>query len=143
MANLALIMNINREELEKEFSFKTSRSGGKGGQNVNKVETKVELLWEFMQSALFTELEKEKIANRLANRINKENIFQVVAEEERTQLRNKEIAIKRTLHLISEGLKEVKPRKPSKPSKASVRKRLDDKRKQALKKINRGGGFDY
>nr|MBC7611650.1 aminoacyl-tRNA hydrolase [Pseudopedobacter sp.] len=136
-------MNISREELEKEFTYRTSRSGGKGGQNVNKVETKVELIWDFTQSALFTDLEKEKIANRLSNRINKENIFQVVAEEERTQLRNKEIAIKRTLHLINESLKEVKPRKPSKPSKASVRKRLNDKRQQALKKINRGGGdFD-
>jgi ribosome-associated protein len=143
MANLALIMNINREELEKEFTYRTSRSGGKGGQNVNKVETKVELLWNFRQSALFTDLEKEKIANRLSNRINKENIFQVVAEEERTQLRNKAIAIKRTWHLIRESLKEVKPRKPSKPSKASVRKRLDDKRKQSLKKINRGGGIDF
>lgn len=143
MANLALIMNINREELEKEFTYRTSRSGGKGGQNVNKVETKVELIWDFAQSALFTDLEKEKIANRLSNRINKENIFQVVAEEERTQLRNKAIAIKRTLQLISESLKEIKLRKPSKPSKASVRKRLDDKRKQSLKKINRGGGIDF
>lgn len=135
-------MNINRAELEKEFTFRTARSGGKGGQNVNKVETKVELLWDFRNSALFTEIEKDKIAIRLSNKINKEHIFQIVTEEERTQLRNKAIAIKKAIMLINESLKENKPRKPSKPSKASVRKRLNDKRKQSLKKINRGGGFD-
>ncbi|MBD3749654.1 MAG: aminoacyl-tRNA hydrolase [Sphingobacteriales bacterium] len=137
------MMNINREELEKEFSFRTSRSGGKGGQNVNKVSTKVELLWDFNSSLLFSEAEKQKIAQRLANRINKENIFQVVAEEERTQLRNKEVAIRRTLMLIRESLKEEKSRKASKPSKAAVRKRLEDKRQQSLKKINRGKNFDF
>ncbi|TKB96796.1 alternative ribosome rescue aminoacyl-tRNA hydrolase ArfB [Pedobacter cryophilus] len=135
-------MNINREALEKEFSFRTSRSGGKGGQNVNKVSTKVELLWNFNASTLFTEDEKSKIALRLANRISNDEIFHVVAEEERTQLRNKEIAIKKTIKLIGESLKEEKKRKPSKPTYSSVKKRLDDKRIKSLKKINRGGGLD-
>jgi ribosome-associated protein len=135
-------MKINREELEKEFSFRTSRSGGKGGQNVNKVSTKVELLWNFNASTLFTEDEKSKIALRLANRISNDEIFHVVAEEERTQLRNKEIAIKKTIKLIGESLKEEKKRKPSRPTYSSVKKRLDDKRIKSLKKMNRGGGLD-
>ncbi len=135
-------MKLNVEELVKEFSFRTARSGGKGGQNVNKVETKVELLWNFYASAFFSDDEKSKIAFRLANRINKENTFQVVSEEARTQLRNKEIVIKKALKLIGESLKEEKKRKPSKPTYSSVRKRLDTKRRQSLKKINRGSNFD-
>lgn len=136
-------MKVNREELEKEFSFRTSRSGGKGGQNVNKVSTKVELLWNFNASSLFTEEEKSKIALRLANRISNDEIFHVVAEEERTQLRNKEIAIKKTIKLIGESLKEEKKRKPSKPTHSSVKKRLDDKRIRSLKKMNRSGSLDF
>ena len=99
-------MKVNREELEKEFSFRTSRSGGKGGQNVNKVSTKVELLWNFNASSLFTEEEKSKIALRLANRISNDEIFHVVAEEERTQLRNKEIAIKKEEDKIMNYMKD-------------------------------------
>ena len=136
-------MKVNREELEKEFSFRTSRSGGKGGQNVNKVSTKVELLWNFNASSLFTEEEKSKIALRLANRISNDEIFHVVAEEERTQLRNKEIAIKKTIKLIGESLKEEKKRNPSKPTYSSVKKRLDDKRIKSLKKMNRSGSLDF
>jgi len=132
-------MELDFEALIKEFSFRTSRSGGSGGQNVNKVSTKVELLWDFYASPIFSSYEKTKIATFLSNRINKENIFQIVAEEDRTQLRNKEIAIKKTIALIRESLIEEKKRKASRPTYSSVKKRLADKRKQSLKKINRGG----
>lgn len=143
MANLALIMNINKELLEKEFSFKTSRSGGKGGQNVNKVETKVELLWDLNASVLFTEDEKERIAFNLRNRIAKNELFSVTAEEDRSQLRNKEIAVKKAFYLIARSLEVTPERKKSKPSFAAVKKRLEGKRKQALKKINRTKGFEF
>ena len=135
-------MLFNTVELVKEFTFRTSRSGGKGGQNVNKVSTKVELLWDFNLSTVFSDVEKSKIAVRLANRINKENTFQVVSEEARTQLRNKEIVIKKAIKLIGESLKEAVKRKPSKPTYSSVKKRLDQKRRLSLKKINRGNDFD-
>ena len=136
-------MKTNREELEKEFQYRTSRSGGKGGQNVNKVETKVEILWNINSSVLFDEIKKARLTEKLANRITNDGIFHVVSEEERTQLRNKEAAIKRTIKLISDSLKVEKLRKPSKPTFSSVKKRLNDKRINSLKKMNRGGDVDF
>ncbi|MBC7556190.1 MAG: aminoacyl-tRNA hydrolase, partial [Chryseobacterium sp.] len=82
------------------------------------------------------------IGEKLKNKINKENTFQLFSEEARTQLRNKELAVKRAIHIIKNSLIIEKPRKPTKPNKAAIAKRLNQKRRQALKKINRGGGFD-
>lgn len=137
MANLALIMKTITEELIKEFQFRTSRSGGKGGQNVNKVSSKVELFWNVNQSLVFNDEEKERILIKLSNRINKEGFLQIVSDEDRSQLRNKQNAISRIVYLLTESLKVEKPRKNTKPGKAAVAKRLDEKKKQALKKINR------
>jgi ribosome-associated protein len=130
-------MQLDLDALAKEFSFRTSRSGGSGGQNVNKVSTKVELLWDFYASPIFSDHQKNKISTFLTNRINKENIFQITSEEARTQLRNKYIVIKKTIALIRESLIEEKERKPSRPTYSSVMKRLNNKRIQSLKKINR------
>jgi len=137
MANLALIMKTKTEELIKEFQFRTSRSGGKGGQNVNKVSSRVELFWNVNESLVFTEEEKMRILVKLSNRINKEGFLQIVSDEDRSQLRNKQNAISRIIYLLTESLKVEKPRKNTKPGKADVARRLDEKKKQALKKINR------
>lgn len=142
MANLALIMKISIEELIKEFQFRTSRSGGKGGQNVNKVSSRVELFWNVNQSLVFAEDEKKRILLKLGNRINKEGFLQIFSDENRSQLRNKQNAIGRMVYLITESLKVDKQRKNTKPGKVAIAKRLDEKKKQALKKINRKLNWD-
>lgn len=106
------------------------------------METKVELLWDLKVSAVFTAEEILTISTKLSNRISNDGIFSMTAEEARSQLKNKEIAAKKAFHLIENSLIVQKPRKKSKPSFGSVQKRLDTKRKQSLKKINRGTNFD-
>lgn len=130
-------MNNNIEELIKEFQFRTSRSGGKGGQNVNKVASKVELFWRVNESDFFSAEQKKLITVKLSNRINKEGFLQIISDEDRSQFQNKQNAIHRIVYLITESLKIEKLRKKTKPGKVAIAKRLEGKKKQALKKINR------
>ena len=104
--------------LDSELSFKTSRSGGAGGQNVNKVSSKVELDFNVTDSALLTEEQKQIILTRLAKKINREGVLQIVAQTERNQLGNKEIAIRKFYDLLTKCFIEKKKRKPTKTSKA-------------------------
>ncbi len=122
---------------EQECRFRTSRSSGKGGQNVNKVETKVELLFDISSSALFDDEQKALLLQKLAARLNADGRFSVVCEEERSQLKNKELAVEKAIALMEKALKPVKPRKKTKPSQASVEKRLDNKKRVAEKKRER------
>lgn len=130
-------MNFSKEDLLKEITFKTSRSGGKGGQNVNKVSSKVELNINIRSSSLFTEEQKITLSNKLSNRINSEGVLQVITEEDRSQLKNKERSIEKLLILLKNALHKVKVRKPTKPGKSTIEKRLKLKQTTALKKINR------
>ena len=132
-------MVISREALLKEVSFKTSRSGGKGGQNVNKVSSKVELNLNIEESNLFTDDQKKLLAEKLSKRINSEGILQVITEEERSQYLNKERSIEKLIVLISRALHQPKLRKATKPKKSAIEKRLKNKQQNALKKINRRG----
>ena len=120
-----------------ELSYKTSRSSGAGGQNVNKVETSVTVLWKVKDSQFFSEEEKVLIQNKLKNRINSEGILQLTVSESRTQLQNKKIATEKILELVNISLIVPKKRLKTKPSKGQIAKRLDSKKKLSEKKENR------
>jgi len=130
-------MNFSKADLQKEISYKTSRSGGKGGQNVNKVSSKVELLFSIDSSALFTDEEKELLNNKLQTRFNKDGLVQVVCDVERSQYLNKEKAVERLIKILVAALHKPKARKPTKVSKAAKQARLENKRLNSLKKENR------
>jgi ribosome-associated protein len=130
-------MNLTKSNLQKEVTYKTSRSGGKGGQNVNKVSSKVELLFNINGSELFTEEQKALLSEKLQNRLNKDGFVQVICDEERSQYLNKEKAIERLVLLLTRALQKPKARKPTKVSKAVKAARLDTKKKHSAKKENR------
>jgi ribosome-associated protein len=135
-------MNFNKADLQKEVFYKTSRSGGKGGQNVNKVSTKVELLFEVNNSSLFSEEEKVLLNEKLQSRFNKDGYVQVICDEERSQYLNKEIALERLIVLLTNALHKPKLRKASKVSKAAKQARLGNKKLQSAKKADRKKNFD-
>ena len=139
-------MNFEPESkiiFEDECLFKTSRSSGKGGQNVNKTETKVGLWFDVAASALFTDEEKTRIRLRLASVITDDGYLQLTCDEQRSQLQNKQLVIERAIEILEKALVVPKPRKKTKPSKATVEKRLEEKRKKSLKKTERNVNIDY
>jgi ribosome-associated protein len=126
--------NLQERISEREFVFVTSRSGGPGGQNVNKVSTKVELRFNIPLTLLFTDEEKELLTRKLKNKINKEGELILVSQSERTQLLNKAAVISKFYELVSKALTVPKKRRPTRPTPASRIKRLDEKKSQGIKK---------
>lgn len=123
--------------IKPELRFQTSRSGGAGGQHVNKVETKVEVRFDIRNSEVLTDSLKNKLTERLASKLTTDGVLTVTSQASRSQLKNKELAVKKTFKILKKALHEPKKRKPSKPSKGAIEDRLKSKKNHSIKKALR------
>lgn len=128
---------MNKEIIKTELQYKAVRSSGAGGQNVNKVSTKIQIVFSPNDSLGLTVDEKTTLQEKLANRLSKEGIIRIECDETRSQLKNKELCIQRLFMLLENALKKDKKRITTKIPKAVIKKRLEDKQKNAEKKENR------
>jgi len=124
-------------DLTPELQFQTARSSGPGGQNVNKVESKVEVRFHVASSQLLTDEQKELILSKLGKQLTTDGYLLVTAQEDRSQLRNKETAIRKLHDLLKRALHKPKARRATRPSAGAVRERLQAKKKNSEKKANR------
>ncbi len=123
---------------EHDLTFQVARSGGPGGQNVNKVNTKVTVLFDITGSAAFSDEEKRRILTRLSGRINRDGLIQVTAQTHRTQSANRDEAVLQLVGLLRFGLHQSRKRKRTRVPARAIRKRLSDKKHHSLKKRKRG-----
>jgi len=128
---------LDAEKIITELSFKAVRSSGAGGQNVNKVSSKVVLSFDLMHSNVLSDEEKLLLEQNLQSRLTNDKILILNCDEDRSQLKNKEIVIKRFLQIIKQNLIVPKERKATKVPKSVIRKRIQNKRNLSEKKQNR------
>ena len=129
---------MNKETIIKELIIKTSRSGGAGGQSVNKTETRVELFFDIHRSEGLSVVEKKRLFLKIKAKLIKGKLIRVVSQESRSQLANKETAIEKLLDLIIENIKVQKKRRATKVPYSKIQKRLADKKNKSNVKQNRG-----
>jgi ribosome-associated protein len=125
---------LKYRNFENEFVLSASRSSGPGGQNINKLNTKVELRFSVSNSVLLSDEEKELIIRKLANKINLNGELILIAQSERTQLTNKKVVIEKFYSVVSKALTSPVKRKATLPTIVSVRKRIEEKRNLGIKK---------
>jgi ribosome-associated protein len=128
---------METEKIIAELKFKAVRSSGAGGQNVNKVSSKVILTFDLNTSLVLNEEEKIRLENKLKSKLSTDNLLIITCDEDRSQLKNKTIATKRFLEIIEKNLIVPKKRKATKVPKSVVEKRLKDKSSVAEIKQNR------
>ncbi len=122
----------------EELSFRATRSGGPGGQHVNTSATRVEVRWNVAESPSLSDEQRQRLLERLGGRINARGYLRVVADERRSQLRNRAAAVERLNSVVSDALKQPKKRKKTRPPRAAAEKRLDGKRRRGNVKRERG-----
>ncbi|WP_067030669.1 alternative ribosome rescue aminoacyl-tRNA hydrolase ArfB [Allomuricauda sp. CP2A] len=128
---------MNKQQVHSELQFKAVRSSGAGGQHVNKVSSKVELSFDVPASEGLSDVEKERLLQKLKTRITNDGVLMLQCDEARSQHKNKELVVKRFFEVLKKGLAVPKKRKPTKPTKSSIEKRLKSKKKAAEKKAKR------
>jgi ribosome-associated protein len=132
-----VIINEQISIPEEELTFTASRSGGPGGQHVNKVSSKVVLWFDLAKSPSLSPEDKELIASRLGSRIDKDGVLRVVSQSTRSQLSNRELAIERFVELLQSALKQLPPRKKTRVSRAAKERRLEEKKQRSSLKRER------
>jgi len=135
-AGKSFILNLNMDvqDLTNEVTFTMSRSSGPGGQNVNKVNTKVTLKFDVVNSSVLTAEQKEVLAKKLASRMTKDGVLILTVQDKRSQLQNKEAVLFKLYELLTKAFTPRKARKATKPGKAAVRARIKAKKHRSEKK---------
>ncbi len=134
---IGVLLNMDKEKIISELNFKAVRSSGAGGQNVNKVSSKVVLSFDLVNSQSLSEEEKERSQRKLKSKLTLDGILILNCDEDRSQLKNKEIVTKRFLEMIEKSLVIPKERKATKIPKSVIEKRLKDKSSTSEIKQNR------